>query len=61
MKFSVIPIMLMNQKAGIADSGIASAEMSGGADVAEEQEDDEDGEDRAFDQPSIADVYCALV
>ena len=50
MKLSVIPIMLMNQKAGIADSGMASAEMSGRADVAEEQEDDEDREDGAFDQ-----------
>ena len=49
-KLSVIPIMFMNQKAGIADSGMASAEISGRADVAQEQEDDEHGEDRAFDQ-----------
>ena len=40
----------MNQKAGIAESGMASAEMSGRADVAQEQEDDENREDRALDQ-----------
>ena len=50
MKFSVMPIMLMNQKAGIAESGMATAEMSGRANVAEEEEDDENREDRALDQ-----------
>ena len=50
MKFSVIPIKSMNQKAGIADSGMASAEIERRADVAEEQQDHEHGEDRAFDQ-----------
>ena len=39
----------MNQKVGIADSGMASAEIDRRAPVAQEQEHDDDREHRALD------------
>ena len=61
MKLSVIPSMLMNQKAGIADIGIASAEIAVARMSRRNSRTTNTASTAPSISPSIAERYCDLV
>ena len=61
MKFRVMPIMLMNQKAGIADSGMAIAEIAVARMSRRKRSTTRTARIGAFDQAFHRRRYCALV
>ena len=61
MKFMVMPSMLMNQKAGIADSGIEIAEIKVARISRRNSRTTRTARIAPSIRPSIADRYCDLV
>ena len=61
MKLSVMPSMLMNQKAGIADIGMASAEMIVALMSRRKRKTTRTASTAPSHRPSIAELYWLLV
>ncbi len=61
MKLSVIPIMLMNPKAGMAESGIARAEIAVARISRRKRKTTRTARTAPSIRPSMADWYCDLV
>ena len=61
MKFMVIPNMLMNQKAGMAESGMEIADISVARISRRKMRTTSTARTAPSSNPSIAELYCALV